>query len=496
MAQWAAKIQVEHLIAPAGHLAGAVPEPERAETGLHLVLGAGFAAMFGTSGFLAQDRSKAPLISMLWAGTAVLAPLAILIALYYRIAGFDRSIPFAGLAILLAALFATATEILSKRRNLPGLASATAIFAAGSIGALALALTLALEKGWLTVALALMVPGIAYVASERPLPILRKLTIVIGAIVLARVLWEPRIVGTDVGATPILNWLLWGYGVPAASFWLGGYILRQRGGDLATAVADALAIFFTGALVLMEIRHYLTGGSITRPSSSLAEIALDVSAGFVALIGLEQLRGKIDDLVFRVATRLVFLATLAAVFFGLLFLHNPYLTGRPVGGPFFNLVMLGYGLTAVLAFTFALIARTKHAMRFRMIAASTAVVLALAYLTLEVRTLYQGPILSRGNASDAEQYTYSVVWLAFGVALLVAGILFASKPVRLASAAVVILTVAKVFLIDMAGLQGVYQALSFIGLGVVLLGIGWFYQRLLFPQGPTRRLNPVRATKS
>ena len=36
-----------------------------------------------------------------------------------------------------------------------------------------LALTFALEKGWLTVALALMVPGIALIADQRPLPMLR-----------------------------------------------------------------------------------------------------------------------------------------------------------------------------------------------------------------------------------------------------------------------------------------------------------------------------------
>ena len=46
----------------------------------------------------------------------------------------------------------------------------------------------------------------------------------------------------------------------------------------------------------------------------------------------------------------------------------------------------------------------------------------------------------------------------------------------------VILTVLKVFLIDMSDLTGIYQSLSFIGLGIVLLGIGWLYQRLLFPR--------------
>ena len=111
-----------------------------------------------------------------------------------------------------------------------------------------------------------------------------------------------------------------------------------------------------------------------------------------------------------------------------------------------------------------------------------AVALALGYLSLEVRTFFHGEVLTRGPLTQAEQYTYSVVWLAFGVTLLAAGVRLRSQALRLASAAVVTLTVLKVFLVDMQGLTGLYQALSFIGLGVVLLGIGWLYQRLLFPQ--------------
>ena len=60
--------------------------------------------------------------------------------------------------------------------------------------------------------------------------------------------------------------------------------------------------------------------------------------------------------------------------------------------------------------------------------------------------------------------------------------LLRSQAVRFASAVVVILTVLKVFLVDMRDLTGIYQGLSFIGLGIVLLGIGWLYQRLLFPR--------------
>ena len=88
------------------------------------------------------------------------------------------------------------------------------MFATGALAALALALTFALEKGWLTVGLALMAPGAAWVAEKRPLPLApldcrdygrnyRNGT---------RSAYEPRIVGSDLGTTPIFNWLLYGYG--------------------------------------------------------------------------------------------------------------------------------------------------------------------------------------------------------------------------------------------------------------------------------------------
>jgi uncharacterized membrane protein len=167
--------------------------------------------------------------------------------------------------------------------------------------------------------------------------------------------------------------------------------------------------------------------------------------------------------------------------FGLALWFNPLFTGQPVGGLFFNLILLGYGIPAVLAAVLALIARESRPIAYRAIAAAAAVGLAMIYLGLEIRTLFHGAILTRGVTTDAEQYTYSAVWLILSVLLLIAGFLLRSQPVRLAFAAVVVLTIAKVFLVDMAGLTGIFRALSFIGLGAVLVGIGWLYQRLLFP---------------
>ena len=153
-----------------------------------------------------------------------------------------------------------------------------------------------------------------------------------------------------------------------------------------------------------------------------------------------------------------------------------------MGGQFVNLILLGYGLPAMLAAALALSLRGVRPWQYSATAAVTAVALALGYLSLEVRALFHGEVLTRGPMTNAEQYTYSVVWLAFGVILLAVGVRLRSQAVRYASAAVVVLTVFKVFLVDMRGLTGIYQALSFIGLGIVLLGIGWLYQRLLFPR--------------
>ena len=174
----------------------------------------------------------------------------------------------------------------------------------------------------------------------------------------------------------------------------------------------------------------------------------------------------------NIGALLLFALTLVAIVFGLALALNPQLTGRPVGGPFFNLVLLGYGIPAILAANLALVTRGSRPLAYRAIAATVAVGLALMYLGLEIRTLYHGPVLTRSATTNAEQYTYSAVWLVFGVLLLFAGFFLRSQPARLASAAVVALTIA---------LTGIFRALSFIGLGAVLVCIGWLYQRILFP---------------
>ena len=125
-----------------------------------------------------------------------------------------------------------------------------------------------------------------------------------------------------------------------------------------------------------------------------------------------------------------------------------------VGGVFFNLLLLGYALPAVLALLLSYAVAGHRPASYANTIAAGALILALAYVTLEIRRLYHGPVLADGPTTGAEQYTYSIAWLVFGVLLLGVGIVFNSQRARLASAVVIALTILKAFLIDMSQLTG------------------------------------------
>jgi len=478
--EWAIRVNPDLLVLPGGPLPGMGSSPIESSVSLHMTVAALFAAGFGGAGFLAQGRSSNGVVPVIWSASGVFAPLALLIALYARIAHLDRSIPFAILAVLLAAAFAAATESLSRRELRPGLTASTALFATGTLAAMALALTFALDKGWLTIALALTSLGAAWVSTQRPIPFLRVLSSILAGIVVLRIAYEPRIVGDAVGTTPIFNWLLWGYGIPALSFWAASIFLRRQADDVPLRCVQAAAILFTVLLVFLEIRHAINGGNVYRDSSGLTETGLQVCAALAMAIGLERLRLRSGGIIHNVGAILLTLFAGAATLVGLLLIDNPYLWWSTVDGEFINELLLGYAAPAILALLLSYAVAGHRSAAYGNTIAAGALVLALSYVTLEIRRLYHGPSMYRGPIYEVEQYTYSIAWLAFGVLLLVIGLLVSSQRARLASAVVIALTIAKVFLVDLSTLEGVYRALSFMGLGLVLVAIGWFYQKVLF----------------
>ena len=218
---------------------------------------------------------------------------------------------------------------------------------------------MALERGWLTVALALMVPGIAWVADKRPLPALRVLVAVIGVLVLARIGWEPRIVGDDVGTSRSSTGCSTATAFPPRRSGWAAICCAAAATTCPRAWWMPARILLTVLLAFLEIRHFINGGDVYRDASSLAEIALQVCVGLAMTIGLERLRLRTHSVVHDVAALVIAALTLAAIVFGLGMIENPFFTGEPVGGRFVNLILLGYGLPAVLTAILALVSRGR-----------------------------------------------------------------------------------------------------------------------------------------
>ena len=119
----------------------------------------------------------------------------------------------------------------------------------------------------------------------------------------------------------------------------------------------------------------------------------------------------------------------------------------------------------------------------RFVGARVEALVLVFLLALETRRFFETDLIGwRNPASEAENYAYSAVWLVLGIVLLAFGLWQASREVRLASGLFVVAAVLKVFLYDLAQLEGILRALSFIGLGAVLIGIGLVYQKLIFPR--------------
>ena len=57
-------------------------------------------------------------------------------------------------------------------------------------------------------------------------------------VVIGRLVWDPVIIGDELGRTPILNWLLYGYGVPALAFISAAWLFRTQKDDRAVQVLE------------------------------------------------------------------------------------------------------------------------------------------------------------------------------------------------------------------------------------------------------------------
>jgi len=117
------------------------------------------------------------------------------------------------------------------------------------------------------------------------------------------------------------------------------------------------------------------------------------------------------------------------------------------------------------------VAHFGHRVRATFTAASS--FLIAWYTALEIRRLWRGNDLTVPGITDPELYTYTLALLVTSIAILTVAFWRRSNLLRKFALGGVVLTIAKVFLIDMSGLSGLIRVFSFMGLGLVLIGLAW-----------------------
>jgi uncharacterized membrane protein len=479
-----------------------IPNITPASLQLYLIVaaatGGGLFAATTASLLRRAEMSLKPAIALALSGLA--GPLLILASAYVRATNFTASLTFAVVALALAALLAATTRRFLRLEAATGStshAAAASLNAAGAAAALALALTMAFEGSPLTFAFALAALGVAWVAMLRPLAALRWSAAGLALLVMLRIGGAWTVLGEALTTFPAWSDIVLRYGVPALAIGTGGHLLRRRAVDAPAALLDGAAIILATMAAALAIRLWVRGpeGAI-EGEVGLAEVGLYVTLAFGMAVGFARSALTSTSVVHRIVAPIASLGATILATFGPVLNQNPAMTGEDVtGGAFANSLLLGYALPALFAglagWTWNRIARLPAQEPLVRIAGPGAwlawgacLVLTFLYVTLETRVLVSGPDMNFAHIATAESYAYSAVWLVFGILLLAGGIALRATGARLASALVIMLTVAKVFLVDMSDLEGVWRALSFIGLGAVLIGIGLVYQRLLFaPRG-------------
>jgi uncharacterized membrane protein len=94
------------------------------------------------------------------------------------------------------------------------------------------------------------------------------------------------------------------------------------------------------------------------------------------------------------------------------------------------------------------------------------------------------------GARQQGQVLLSAMWSVVGVTALVVGLRRDRRGVRIAALGLLLAAVAKVFLYDLAALTSVYRVASFVGLGLLLLGAAFAWQRMRPRPLPDLRSTP------
>ena len=440
-----------------------------AKEGWRLCVAIAFAAAYAGVGLRQETRRPDP---ARWAALVGTVPVLTLAVCYASIGQFEADIRWGlvGVALALLLVAATARAMGSGDRDRAG------VHAAAAVAALSLAFATTLHDHWLTTALALTLPGVAWVEAQVRLRALRIASMVVAAAVFA-LLTGWLLHDLVFGLPTTFGSLIAAYAVPAAAFAVAAHVFRRGGHDALVAMLESGAIASSSLFVTLEVRQWFGSGYLNR-HFGFDEVATLMLATAAEAYACHRIVRRTGRATVRIARDL--LGRLAYVLALGLLADNPMLSDARAGP--LSLV-LAYLVPAALAARFS----RQASAPVRVWLFGYAVAAGFAWATLQVRLSFHPNAISlfRSTATEAELWSWSGAWLAYGVLVMTLGVYLGDRLVRLTALAIVGLVCLKVFLVDMGQLTGLWRVASFLGLGLSLIGLGLLHRRFVLPSWRT-----------
>ncbi len=277
-------------------------------------------------------------------------------------------------------------------------------------------------------------------------------------------------------------------------------IIESRHAEWATPwLAVAFAAFY-----LLLLRLPASGRWRTSPAL-LSELHLAAAVVFLTIaiplkasgrwITIGWLAEGAALLWIAIRTRAIFLRVLAELCLCLalaaLLTINPYGFFTPVFNTRFATYLFAIAVFAFVAWlahrssTDEATSSDRHWLTLAATSALAVNMLILIAISLEIHTYWSGIGWSHGYNQYVQdrmyaQFSYSAFFMAFGAILLALGFSRHSAFLRWQALVLLAASIAKVFLVDVSQLSQGYRILSFLGLGALLLGVSFVYQRDLF----------------
>jgi uncharacterized membrane protein len=199
--------------------------------------------------------------------------------------------------------------------------------------------------------------------------------------------------------------------------------------------------------------------------------------------------------------RLTGLGLLVAAFIRLAF--NPAVAEyHPRGATaIFNWYLYSYGLVTAALFAGARLAAPPRDKLSNLNLPATlsglGTVLSFILLNIEIADFFSAPgssLTFEFTSNFARDMTYSIAWALFALVLLVYGIVRKTAAARYPAMGLLLITLAKLFLHDLAQLGQLYRIGAFIGVAVVAMLASFAYQK--FYSANAKTVAPQDATKS